>query len=283
MIRRLGLRSAMGARGALARDPQTPRSPEEAAMPASLSRRTFLKGSVAAGAAVAGGGLWTTAIQPRGVRAAETPIDHIVISMMENRSFDHYFGNAPAVRQAGFGWPSGFSQPNPDHLDGAPDPVEPYRFTDLGTPDIPHDWDSVHGQYDGGAMDGFMTHSGIWSMGYYTAQELPFYYSLLADSTLCANFFCSLLGPTWPNRFYLMSCTSGGITTNGLWGYGIFDHPMILDLLDAAGVSWKIYNMTWDSVPFGNTDNVAVFWKNFAHDNRTRGNRGAFLNDLRRD
>jgi secreted PhoX family phosphatase len=47
-----------------------------------LTRRTFLKGSLAAGAAVAGGGLWTTAIQPRRVRAAETPIKQVVFSMM---------------------------------------------------------------------------------------------------------------------------------------------------------------------------------------------------------
>ena len=90
-------------------------------------------------------------------------------------------------------------------------------------------------------------------LGYYTASELPFYYSLLESSALCANYFCSLLGPTWPNRFYLMSGTSGGITTNGLWGYGIFDSgrwPIILDLLDEAGVTWKIYNLGGiDDVP----------------------------------
>jgi phospholipase C len=131
-------------------------------------------------------------------------------------------------------------------------------------------------------MDGFMTHSGIWAMGYYTETELPFYYGLLDDSTLCGSFFCSLLGPTWPNRFYLMAGTSGGITTNGQWGYGIFDYPMILDLLDAAGITWKIYNVGWDSVPYGNTDNVAVFWKKYAHDSRTLGNRGSYLNDLRK-
>lgn len=248
--------------------------------PTSISRRTFLKGSAAAGAAVAGGSLWTTALHPSRVRAADTPIEHIIVACQENRSFDHYFGYAPQVQAAGFGPPPGYSQPNPG---GSPDPVEPYRFTELSTPDVPHGWNAVHNQWNGGAMDGFMTDSGIWAMGYYTEQELPFYYGLFEDSTLCANFFCSLLGPTWPNRFYLMAGTSGGITTNGLWGYGIFDHPMILDLLDAAGVSWKVYNVTWDSVPFGNTDNVAVFWENFAHDNRTRGNRGGFLNDLRKD
>jgi phospholipase C len=251
------------------RRPTLPTTPVRAR----LTRRTFLKGSLAAGA-----GLWTTALHPARGWAADTPIEHIIVSCQENRSFDHYFGFAPQVQAKGFGPPPGYSQP-----DGAGGSVAPYRFTDLETPDVPHDWDSVHGQWNGGAMDGFMTHSGMWAMGYYTAEELPFYYSLFDDSTLCGEFFCSLLGPTWPNRFYLMAGTSGGITTNGLWGYGIFDHPMILDLLDAAGISWKIYNITWDSVPFGNTDNVAVFWENFAHDNRTRGNRGGFLNDLRRD
>ena len=65
-------------------------------------------------------------------------------------------------------------------------------------------------------------------------------------------------------------------------GYGVFDYPMILDLLDAAGVTWKVYNIGWDSVPFGNTDNVFVFWKKYAHDQRTRGNMGSYLNDVRK-
>jgi len=119
-------------------------------------------------------------------------------------------------------------------------------------------------------------------MGFYTAAELPFYYSLLDNSALNANYFCSLLGPTWPNRFYFAAGTSGGITTNGIWGYGVFDYPIILDVLDTAGVTWGIYNMNWDSVPFGNTDNVFVFWQNFAHDQRTLGSKGSFLNDARR-
>jgi phospholipase C len=244
----------------------------------SLSRRTFLKGSVAAGAALAGGGLFTTAIHARSRRGADTPLEHILVACQENRSFDHYFGYAPQVQAAGFGPPAGYTQP-----DGSGGTVAPYRFTDLATPDVPHDWGSVHGQWDGGAMDGFMTHSGIWAMGYYTATELPFYYSLFEDSTLCASFFCSLLGPTWPNRLYLMAGTSGGVTTNGQWGYGIYDSPMILDLLDAAGITWKIYNLGWDSVPYGNTDNVALFWKNFEHDSRALGSKGSYLNDVRKD
>ena len=186
--------------------------------------------------------------------------------MQENRSFDHYFGYAPWI--GAYGPPAGYTQP-----DGSGGTIAPYHFESLETPDIPHDWDSVHDQWDGGAMDGFYTNAGIWALGYYQAPDIPFYYSLHDNSTLAVNFFCSLLGPTWPNRFYHMAGTSGGITTNGLWGYGIFDYPMILDLLDAAGVTWKIYNLGWDSVPYGNTDNVAVFWKRYAHDNRTRAAR----------
>ena len=94
-----------------------------------------------------------------------------------------------------------------------------------------------------------------------------------------------MLGPTWPNRFYLMAGTSGGITTNGLWGYGIFDSsswPIILDLLDDAEVSWKIYYIGSDGVEVGDTDNVAVFWSRWAHDPRTTATLDDYLEDCRR-
>jgi phospholipase C len=94
--------------------------------------------------------------------------------------------------------------------------VTPYHFTSLSTPDIGHSWTAMHDEYDHGAMDGFYTTDGINCMGYYTQADLPFYYSLFQDFTLCVNYFCSLMGPTWPNRFYLASGTSGGSTTNGV-------------------------------------------------------------------
>jgi len=242
-----------------------------------FTRRIFLKRAGAAGVAVAGGTLWATSPAARAarIRRVDTPIDHLVIACQENRSYDHYFGMS--LGPAGYGPPSSYTQP-----DGQGGSVPPYEFTALSTPDIPHSWDAVHAQWDGGAMDGFYTTDGLNGMGYYTADELPFYYSLLGNSALNANYFCSLLGPTWPNRFYFAAGTSGGITTNGVWGFGVFDYPIILDLLDAAGVSWGVYNMNWDSVPFGNTDNVFVFWKNFAHDQRTLGSKGSFLNDARK-
>jgi phospholipase C len=261
-----------------------PTPPHEVRIPAStrsaggLSRRTFLKGTGVAAAVGATGAFWSigpTVRRTRAAKAADTPLEHVIISMQENRSFDHYFGFADWI--GSYGTPAGFSQP-----DGAGGSVAPFHFDSLGTPDIPHWWSAVHDQWDLGNMDGFYTTDGISGLGYYTAADLPFYYGLHETSALAVNYFCSLLGPTWPNRFYHMAGTSGGITTNGVWGYGVFDYPMILDLLDAASVTWKIYNIGWDSVPYGNTDNVAVFWKNFAHDNRTRGSKGGFLNDARK-
>lgn len=239
-----------------------------------IDRRTLLKGAGALGLAGLGTPL-LSAIETlaAGSTTPRTPINHLVLDMQENRSFDTYFGFAPFAGP--FGVPPGYSQP-----DGKGGSVTPYHFTSLSTPDIGHSWNATHGEWDQGRMDGFFTTDGINCMGYYTQADLAFYYSLFDTSTLCANYFCSLLGPTWPNRFYWASGTSGGITTNGIWGYGVFSYPMILDLLEAAGVTWKVYNIGMDSVPFGNTDNVFVFWQNWAHDQRTRGSEGEYLSDL---
>jgi len=239
-----------------------------------IDRRTFLKAAGAVGlaglAAPVIPGLAATFVKRR------NPIQHIIIDLQENRSFDHYYGFAPFAGQ--FGIPAGYSQP-----DGAGGSVAPYHFTSLSTPDIGHSWTATHREFHDGAMDGFFTTDGINAMGFYTAQDLPFYYSLHDTSTLCVNYFCSLLGPTWPNRFYTAAGTSGGITTNGIWGYGVFDYPIILDLLDAANVSWKVYNIGMDSVPFGNTDNVFVFWNRFAKDQRAHRPKQEFFQDLKQD
>jgi len=268
--------------------PSTERQDERGPGPAlspGVGRRGFLKGVGALGAAGLAGVSAPALAGARAVpsrtsatgraraTAQATPIQHVIIDCQENRSFDHYYGFAPFAGSGGV--PPGYSQP-----DGNGGVVKPFEFTSLSTPDIGHSWSAVHAEWNAGKMDGFYTTDGINCMGYYTAAELPYYYSLFDDFTLCANYFCSVLGPTWPNRFYLAAGTSGGITTNGVWGYGVLDYPIILDLLDAAGVTWKVYNVSWDSVPFGNTDNVFVFWKRWAHDQRTRGSKGAYLNDL---
>jgi phospholipase C len=251
-----------------------------------LTRRTLLKRGGAAGVAVLGGTLWATApaaARARRARDAGSPIKTLVISCQENRSFDHYYGYAPQVQAAGFGPPAGYFQP-----DSSGGKHYPFEFAALETPDPPHWWEAVHAQVDDGNMDGFwqvaqdFIGDGDAAIGYYTAAELPFYYSLFANSSLCANYFCSVLGPTWPNRMYFAAGTSGGITTNGVWGFGVFDFPIILDVLDAHGITWAVYNIGFDSVPYGNTDNVFLFWENFQHDNRALRPQGQFYNDARK-
>jgi phospholipase C len=236
-----------------------------------IDRRTFLKAAGALGLA----GL-VTPILPTAAATLRrrNPLQHVIVDLQENRSFDHYYGFSSFAGK--YGVPAGYSQP-----DGSGGSVAPYHFTSLSTPDIGHNWFATHAEYDAGAMDGFYTTDGINCMGYYTADDLPFYYSLHDTSTLCTNYFCSQLGPTWPNRFYTAAGTSGGITTNGVWGYGVFDYPIILDLLEDAQVSWKVYNIGMDSIPFGNTDNVFVFWNRFAHDPRAHCNKQDFFTDLK--
>ncbi len=238
-----------------------------------LSRRSFLRAGGALGAAALAGSVLTRT-RALAATSPSTPIRHVIVACQENHSFDNYYGFAPFV--GAYGVPAGYAQP-----DGHGGFVAPYHFTSLSEPDIGHSWQAMHAEWDAGKMDGFYTTDGINCMGYYNGEDIPYYYSLFNDFTLCVNYFCSLMGPTWPNRFYLAAGTSGGITTNGVWGFGVFDYPIILDLLEAAGISWKIYNTAWDPVPPGDSDNVFVFWKRWSNDPRTRATKAEYLTDLR--
>jgi phospholipase C len=242
-----------------------------------VTRGIFLKTAAVLGAAGLGAPLLPSGralATGSAVSQGASRIQHVIVSCQENRSFDHYFGFAPFAGR--YGVPAGYTQP-----DGNGGSVAPYHFTSLSTTDIGHSWSAVHSEWNSGKMDGFYTTDGINCMGYYTGTELPFYYSLFQNFTLCVNYFCSVLGPTYPNRFYLVSGTSGGITNNGVYGYGVLDYPIILDLLEAAGVTWKVYNIGWDNVPYGDSDNVFVFWKRWANDPRTHGTKGDYLSDAK--
>ena len=135
-----------------------------------LTRRRFLHRGGAV--ALLGGTLWPTALAACGAKRAvssDGPLRNIVISCMENRSFDHYYGYAPQVQAAGYGPPPGYTQP-----DKAGRPHAPYERTRLAYPDPPHQWDATHRQWNGGKMDGFYTTArhdngdGNQSMPYYT-------------------------------------------------------------------------------------------------------------------
>jgi phospholipase C len=91
-------------------------------------------------------------------------------------------------------------------------------------------------------MDGFYTTDGSTALNYYDGSDLSYYYGVADAFTLCGSYFCSVLGPTVPNRLALVSGTAGGNTTDTLSPVSV-DWPTIVDLLDAHKVSWKCYNL----------------------------------------
>jgi phospholipase C len=187
-------------------------------------------------------------------------IQHIVVMMQENRSFDHYFGQLHDEGQPDSeAVPAGTSNPNPLNPSGPP--ITRFHKTQLcEVADLDHSWNGTHKEWNGGAMDGFTAAnavakdpSGSRTMGYYDSGDLPFYYGLFNTFAIGDRYFCSLLSQTFPNRFYLLAATSFGHIRN--------DFPLppaadvlkdyaqktIFESLDAAGVTWKVY---FTEVPF---------------------------------
>ncbi|HUD63746.1 MAG TPA: alkaline phosphatase family protein, partial [Candidatus Sulfotelmatobacter sp.] len=144
-----------------------------------------------------------------------TDIEHVVILIQENRSFDHYFGSYRGVR--GFSDKSpAFAQPDPANT-GNPPPgiLQPFHLDTSATNaacthDITHDWVPQHQSWNNGAMNGFVTsrlaapNDAILTMGYYNRLDIPYYYAIADGFTICDNYFCSVIGPTDPNRLYTM-------------------------------------------------------------------------------
>ncbi|MCH9688266.1 MAG: alkaline phosphatase family protein [Deltaproteobacteria bacterium] len=173
-------------------------------------------------------------------------IDTIVVVMMENRSFDHFFGSATFLEDYAVNGLDG-SESNL-RLDGRP--VSVFPLENLNPEDPPHGWVSSHLQWNNGANDGFVTEhelnfadSAHEVMGYHVRAQLPILYTLADNYVLCDNWYASVMGPTWPNRFYLNAATSAGTMTNepvpGL--------TTIWDLLQAEGISANDYysDLAW--------------------------------------
>ena len=165
------------------------------------------------------------------------PINHILIACQENRSFDNYFGYYPHA--GSFGIPANYSQPDGNGGTVTPQHIN-YPFS--GITDISHTWQSIHSEWDTGAMDGFYTADGSDALGYYDGSDLQYYYAAADAFTLCGNYFCSILGPTVPNRLALVSATCGGYTADSI-SSGAANWPTIVDLLDQYKISWKCYNL----------------------------------------
>jgi phospholipase C len=171
------------------------------------------------------------------------PFDHLVILMMENHSFDCYFGMLPLLGQPradGFRFDRSGQPSNRNPLGGGY--VLPYRATSVCQGSVTQNWNSTHAQIDGGRMDGF-AQTSTQSMVYWTDEDLPFYYSLAKNFTLANRWFCSAPCQTYPNRRFLMAGTAyGNISTDNA---SLQDPPppngTIFDQLSAHGISWRNY------------------------------------------
>jgi phospholipase C len=167
----------------------------------------------------------------------QIPIDHFVMLMQENRSFDHYFGTMPGVE----GFPDSYSNPDANGT-----PVKPFHETQLCIKDVAHSWNASHLQYDGGKNDGFVLTNdpdGERALGYFDGSDIPFYWDLYSTFAMSDHHHCSILAGTYPNRWYFLSATSFGMTTNDFIPEDRFDQDpfVIMQELDDAGVDWHVY------------------------------------------
>lgn len=193
-------------------------------------------------------------------------IKHIVVLMMENHSYDNYLG---MLRGRGDGLPAGADgEPAAANPDGSGRQVAAHHLP--STSQVRHvpsqTWHATHSQWNGGACDGFVrsaedmarsvaqragrngpprpvADSAALPMGYWTEDDLPFYYGLARTFPLADRWFGSCLGPTFPNRRFLVSGTAHGLIDD--LPFDIIDYPptgTIFDKLTEHGISWVNYH-----------------------------------------
>jgi len=216
------------------------------------------EGGGGGGAAAGGGGggavdhcAATSSMSPEELLA---PIRTIVVLCMENRSFDHYLGSLRLHEGKPVNGLGG------DERNPAPDgsQVGVFKLDDYTPEDPPHNWDAAHAQWNLGANDGFVkAHAGPSQaevMGYHVRDQLTALYALADAGAICDRWFCSLLGPTWPNRFYLHGATSKGIKSNS----PALGFTSVFELLKDAGVSHRNYfhDVPWCSGAYFKTSGI---------------------------
>jgi phospholipase C len=178
-------------------------------------------------------------------------IKHIVVLMMENHSYDNYLGML-ARRGEGFRLDRK-GQPKQVNTDASGSAVRCYHAPSTEQiDDIPcQSWHASHLQWNQGKMDGFVTSTQEISadadpsvaMRYFTEDDLPFYYGLARTFPLADHWFSSCLGPTFPNRRFLIAGTSNGLVDD--LPLHLLDYPpagTVLDLLTRYGISWTNYH-----------------------------------------
>jgi phospholipase C len=231
-----------------------------------MDRRRFLKAALGgtglalgAGPAARAAGFANLALPSLGLDSpdARTPVEHIVVLMMENRSVNHYLGwygaeNADfdAHQQAAYPNPAGTLVPTSNWGIGGR-----RNYHGRGFADPSHGWGGGRAERNGGACDGWLsaeTGNDAFALSYYNAGDLPVWSQLTRSWQAYDRWFCSVLGPTQPNRFYLHSAQSAGRKNNDLppqvvqetgdtqYLHG-WDWPTIWTLLEQHNVSSAYY------------------------------------------
>jgi len=207
-----------------------------------INRREFLRGAAGAASAALAGAVESS---PTTSQAQELPapsasqIDHIVVVMMENRSFDHFLGWLPGSNghQAGLTYLNSDAEAHPT-----------WRLTTwvgCAHPDPDHSYAGGRSEYDNGKMDGWLrtTTNDVFCIGCYAEADLPFFSAAARNFTTLDNYFPSILSSTFPNRVFQHAAQTDRLSNT----LDISTLPTIWDTLAAAGVSHKYY---FSNVPF---------------------------------
>lgn len=212
-------------------------------------------------------------------------IEHVVILMQENRSFDHYFGTLRGVRGFGDPRPLKLKDGNPvwsqAQADKTAQRIGPYRLPkganaeekDSGNvflQDPAHNYTDGLRAWNSGLMDRWIPEKDIVTMAHYVEDDIPLYFKLAKAFTICDAYHCSLNGPTDPNRSYLWTGTSHGETSNTFFSWGVGDpkwksYP---EKLEEFGVDWKFYQdgLHWtfaDAFAGNYGDNTLEYFKQY--------------------
>jgi len=166
-------------------------------------------------------------------------IEHIVVVMMENRSFDHLLGWLPG----GNGTQAGLT-----YVDKRGEAHPTFRlntFVGCSHPDPDHSYAGGRSEYDDGKMDGWLQTSSndTFSIGYYEEADLPFFSALARNFTTLDNYFPSILSSTFPNRVFQHAAQTDRLSNT----VDLCTLPTIWDTLAVASISHKYY---YSNVPF---------------------------------
>lgn len=192
----------------------------------------------------------------------DIPIDHIVVVMMENHSFDSYLGH---LNEFGKRTDIESAPANASNPDGDAGPQPWTHAPHLCSADTDHGWDGTHIEIDNGAMDGFAARNeattlddggaappgnGGRSLWWYDQTDIPLYYQLANTFAVADHYFSAVPGPTWPNRRFLYAATSWGGTVTAppaiMETESDYPYPAnpatVLDELEANKTSWTYYS-----------------------------------------